>query len=899
MEANPRTKLEPWIMNTKRPTPPKLADWFLELICSEELLEEILGDLHEYFYDLTEIPHWKKSLLYWFHVINFFRPFAIKRRSFRIPLINNQMFSTHLVLATRLLKKSKLFTFINVIALSISMSVGIVMILFLSDIYSFDDFQVHKDQIYRINTQRVQGAQGMEVNLITSSYYMGSQLRSQVPGVERVLMMDANKLVADLKTAESAVTINGRYVSDSFFEVFSHKLLMGNALNALAAPNSVVLTESISKTLFGDANPMGQTIIIEDNSDKKSGIVTGVMEDPPLNSHLHFEILLSLSSLDQGMIEGGTDDRNEPNATGDFHVYVLLDENTIKEDIELAMAELIREHNTSIEHPIRHTLQAMNTFVTSDLYYNDVGPRFPQQRVYIMIGLTLLILLSACFNYSNLSLARALKRSKEVGIRKIAGANRFQIFYQFITEAIVIACLAFVVALGVFFLMKPEFLSIQNLAMQGQNIFSLDIDPIHIIYFFLFAVASGVIAGFFPALVLSKFSARKLFEDTRSTKTFSGNSLNRTLNILQFALSISLVMAALLVYEQYEFSVNFDLGYRTENIVNIPVNGDYIELLESEYSNLAEVTSTAKSSMVIGIGGDGLSGGMIRSESQDKPRPTFTGFVDEHFLDMQEFEILAGTTFLNPLVNGGNNNYIVANEGLLKELDLGTPQEAIGKTIYYNENRVRILGVVKDFIDIGLTKKIFNSFVFVFPEGIEQYRSLAVKLSSNNLSATIQNLDKVYQTLDPIHPFEFNFYDDQLANNYRQQKVTYKLISYLAIIAVVISMLGMLGMAVLTTESRVKEIGIRKVLGAGVANLMLLLSRGFLVLIILAGLIAIPTTLYLVNQMVLNDFLYKAEIGPVEIFSGFAILLVIGVLTIGWQIRIAAIKNPADLLRAN
>ena len=337
----------------------------------------------------------------------------------------------------------------------------------------------------------------------------------------------------------------------------------------------------------------------------------------------------------------------------------------------------------------------------------------------------------------------------------------------------------------------------------------------------------------------------------------------------------------------------------TENIVNIPVNGDYIELLESEYSNLAEVTSTAKSSMVIGIGGDGLSGGMIRSESQDKPRPTFTGFVDEHFLDMQEFEILAGTTFLNPLVNGGNNNYIVANEGLLKELDLGTPQEAIGKTIYYNENRVRILGVVKDFIDIGLTKKIFNSFVFVFPEGIEQYRSLAVKLSSNNLSATIQNLDKVYQTLDPIHPFEFNFYDDQLANNYRQQKVTYKLISYLAIIAVVISMLGMLGMAVLTTESRVKEIGIRKVLGAGVANLMLLLSRGFLVLIILAGLIAIPTTLYLVNQMVLNDFLYKAEIGPVEIFSGFAILLVIGVLTIGWQIRIAAIKNPADLLRAN
>ncbi|MEM6737676.1 MAG: ABC transporter permease [Bacteroidota bacterium] len=886
-------------MKVQKPTPPKLADWLLAWVCSEELLEEILGDLHEYFYDLTEISYWKRSLLYWFHVINFLRPFAIKRRKFQIPLINHQMFSNHLVLATRLLKKSKLFAFINILALSISMSVGILMILFLSDIYSFDDFQVHKDQIYRINTHRVQGTQGREVNLITSSYYIGSQLRTQVPGIERVLIMDADKLVADLKSTESAVAINGRYVSSSFFEVFSYKLLKGDSLNALSAPNGIVLTESISKKLFGDADPMGQTIIIEGKSDKKSRIVTGVVEDPPLNAHLQFEVLLSLHSLDQGIIEGETDGRNEPNATGDFYVYLLLAENTIKENVESAMVELIADHNASLEHPIRHTLQPMNTFVTSDIYYNEVGPRFPQQRVYIMMGLTLLILLSACFNYANLSLARALRRSKEVGIRKIAGANRFQIFYQFITEAVVIAFLAFVVALGLFFLMKPEFLNIQNLATQGQNIFSLDIDSIHIIYFLLFAIAIGVIAGFFPALLLSKFSAGNLFEDTNNTKLLAGNRLKRTLNILQFALSISLVMAATLVYKQYEFSLNFDLGYRTEDIVNIPINGDYIELLESEYSHLAEVRATAKSSMVIGIGGDGLSGGMIRSEGQEKPRPAFTGFVDKNFLEMQEFKLLAGKTFLDPLVDGGNTNYIVANEGLLKELALGTPQEAIGKTIFYNEKKVRILGVVKDFIDIGLTKKIFNSFVFVFPDGLEQYRSLAVKLRSNNLPRTIQKLDKIYQTLDPIHPFEFHFYDDQLANNYRQQKVIYKLISYLAIIAVGISILGMLGMAVLTTESRIKEISIRKVLGAGVANLMLLLSRGFLVLILLAGLIAIPTTLYLVNQMVLNEFLYKAEIGLIEIFSGFAIVLAIGVLTIGWQIRMAAIKNPVDLLRTN
>lgn len=264
---------------------------------------------------------------------------------------------------------------------------------------------------------------------------------------------------------------------------------------------------------------------------------------------------------------------------------------------------------------------------------------------------------------------------------------------------------------------------------------------------------------------------------------------------------------------------------------------------------------------------------------------------------MHEFKVLAGTTFLNPLTEGGDAKYIVVNEGLLNELDLGTPDEAIGKTISYNGTKVSILGVVKDFVDIGLTKKLFNSFAFVYPVGTEQYKSLAVKFRSTNLHSMMEELKKDYESLDPIHPFEFNFYDDQIANNYRQQKVTYTLISFLAFLAISISMLGLLGMAVFTTESRIKEISIRKVLGAGLTSLMLLLSRGFLMLMVLAGLLAIPITLYIVDHMVLNEFLYRAEIGLIEILSGFAIVMVIGVLIIGWQIRMAAVQNPADLLR--
>lgn len=881
----------------KKPTPPKLADRFLSLVCSDLLLEEILGDLHEYYNDLAEKPPWKRNLLYWFHVFNFLRPFAFKKRNVSFPLNNNYMFKNHIVISLRVLKKNRLFSFINIIGLAISMSVGILMILFLSEIYSFDDFHIHKDNIYRVTTKRVQGARGLESNLITASYYMGDQLKSQVPGVEKVLMIDFNKLTADLKTEENAITISGRYASDSFFEMFSFKLLKGDPKTALANPNGIVLTESIAKKLFKDVDPIGQTVTLDDNPDIQTGIITGVMEDPPMNSHMQFDALLSLKTLDNRAAGQETDFKNDPDATGDFYVYLLLNENTSIENVESAMVKLIADHNATLEHPIRHLLQPMDTFVTSDIYYNEIGPRFPQQRVYIMMGLTLLILLSACFNYSNLSLASALKRSKEVSIRKVAGANGLQVFNQFLIEAVILAFIAFIVGFGLFYLIKPEFLNLQSLATQGRDMFLLNIDFIHLFYFLLFAIGIGCLAGLFPALFLAKLTARELFKDASKVRLFSGFNLRHLLIVFQFAMSISLVMAAVLVYNQYKFSLNYDLGYSTENIVNIPIQGDYISLLENEYANIPEVIETSKSSLVVGIGGDGLSVGMIQSEGQNDPSPTLTGFIDQNFLSMHEFKVLAGTTFLNPLTEGGDTKYIVVNEGLLNELDLGTPVEAIGKTISYNGTKVSILGVVKDFVDIGLTKKLFNSFAFVYPVGTEQYKSLAVKFRSTNLHAMMEALKKDYESLDPIHPFEFNFYDDQIANNYRQQKVTYTLISFLAFLAISISMLGLLGMAVFTTESRIKEISIRKVLGAGLTSLILLLSRGFLMLMVLAGLLAIPITLYIVDHMVLNEFLYRAEIGLIEILSGFAIVMVIGVLTIGWQIRMAAVQNPADLLR--
>ncbi len=878
-------------------TPPKIADQILSIVCSEQLLEEILGDLHEYYNGLAEKPAWKKNLLYWFHAFHFIRPFALKKRILPFHEANNIMLKNHLIISLRVIKKNKLFSLINIIGLAISLSAGMMMILFLSEIYSFDDFNVHKDNLYRVNTNRVQGIKGSEAKLTTASYYLGNQIETQIPGVEKVMIMDVNPLDIDLKTEKNAVPISGRYASASFFELFSLKLLKGDPKTALANPSSIVLTATVAETLFRDSDPIGQTVSLDDNPDIQTGVITGVMEDLPVNSHMRFDALLSLKTLDNRVLGNEIDFRNDPDATNDFLVYLLLNENAKKENIEPAMAKLIANHNATLEHPIKHLLQPLSTILTSDAYFNQFGPRFPQQRIYIMIGLTLLVLLSACFNYSNLSLARALKRSKEVGIRKVSGANRLQVFNQFIIEAIILALIALVVGLGLFYLIKPEFLNLQNLATQGQDMFLLNIKNIHLSYFFLFAVVIGVFAGFVPAWLLAKIKARELFKDTSKVRLFSGFNIRRVLVIFQYTTSISLVIAALLVYNQYKFSLNYDLGYSTANIVNIPIKGDFISHLENKYVQLPEVIETSKSSLVVGTGGWGLSAGMIQTGDQQRPSPSFVGYIDQNFLSLHEYELLAGSILGKPLTEQGDINYIIVNEGLLLEHDLGLPNEAIGQNIRYNGSEVTISGVVKDFIDIGLNKKVFNSFAFVYAPDIENYNYLTVKFRKTNLRSLIETLKKEYESLDPIHPFQFNFYDDQIAYNYRQQKVTYTLISFLAFLAVSISMLGMLGMAVFTAESRTKEISIRKVMGAGLVNLMLLLSKGFFVLMIIAGLIAVPIAWYLVDQFVLDEFMYRADIQILEIVLAFAMILTIGALTIGWQIRKAAIQNPANLLK--
>lgn len=892
-------------MNNKART---FSERLLSWCCKADYLEEILGDLAEYKEGLIAKPKWKRKVFYWFHVLNFLKPWSLKRFEGSQKLNQYGMFKNYFKTSLRSIKTNALFSSINIIGLAISMSVGILMILLLSELNSFDDFHEDRENIYRVTSNKFM--YGQELDMGSSSYFVGDEVGKRIPGIEnRVIIREG--VSADVRVDAGLIHLSGLYSTPGFFEVFSFKLKQGNPETVLNGPNKIVLTSSIAIKLFGTEEVIGKTLEFQSTGGWQTrqinAVVAGVMEDPPKNSHLQFESIVSMDTYDQPATSGTGWDASYRTDAQDFqgnYVYLKLNENTSPIEVESSMAEIVESYNATQDHPVTHMLQPMSTFVTSDKYENDLGPRFSQSQLNVMLVLTLVVLLSACFNYTNLSLARSLRRSKEIGIRKVAGARRGQVFTQFIIEAIMLSLLALIVGLGLFLFIKPGFLNMPNPASSGHNMFTLGIGWQQGVYFLMFTVAIGAIAGFMPAYFLSKLKSTVIFSDASKVKIFAGLNFRKALSVLQFALSIGLIMCAIIVNKQYQFALNYDIGLDTENIVNVKIKGDYQELLENEYAKLSEVVQMSTSMMTMGTGSAELA--MLQPEDKSSQSIIFWNGIDHRYLEMHQVELLAGQGFLNPLVNGQDREQIILNEHALEALNLGAPDEAIGKFVHMRgfwRAKLQVVGVAKNFVNtsintLGQGEIMMNKgFGFVQRVNSETSGLLGVKFRGNDLVGLMRKLEAGFKLHDPEHNFEAEFYSDEIADTYAAQKTAFTLISFLSFLAISISVLGLLGMAVFTTESKMKEISVRKVLGAGIKQLMFVLSKSFIWMILVSGAIAIPVAYYVVDKELLASYNYRVDIGLVECLSGFVIVLFIGISSIIWQIRKAAVQNPADLLR--
>lgn len=879
----------------------------LTWLCKPEYIEEIIGDLLEYEDELKEHQVWKQKLFYWFHVLNFIKPWSLKRISGTQKLNQYGMFKNYFKTSVRNLRKNALFTGINTIGLAISMSVGLLMIILISELSSFDKFQEHRARIYKVTSNKMM--YGQDLFMGAASFYIGDQIKGSVPGVDEVATLRPG-VDANLIRESGTINMTGFYATPGFFDIFSFELLRGNPETALAEPNGIVLTESLAEKLFGEVDPLGKTLEFESTGGWQNrqvdGIVTGIMADPPKNSHIEFESLVSMATYDQPATGTGwhADFRTNPRHFQEFQVYLKLAEEADPQEIEAALVPLIKDYNDNQNTTLTHGLQPMSNFVTSDVFQNRVGPRFSKKQLNIMIGLTVVVLLSACFNYTNLSLARALRRSKEVGIRKVTGATRGQVFTQFLIESILLAGIAMVAAIALFFIIKPIFLNMPNPSSSGHHMFSLDIRWVHGLYFFAFAFAVGAISGMLPATFLSKLNVSTVLQDASKIKLFSGLNLRRVLTVLQFALSIGLIVCAVLVNKQYQFALNYDLGFRTENVLNVKIHGDYLSKLETEFAKIPEVVGTSRTMMTMGTGNGELA--IAQNEDGSQVVSMFWNSIDEKYLDLHEYEIIAGTNFLPGNGDPGAMDKIIINEHLVKSLGLESPEEAIGTFMHikgYLRAKVMIVGVVKNFVNTSLDAAgmgeimAIKDFAFTQRKANHTFGLLAVKYLADDLPMLLQKLEAAYVQFEPKEPFQASFYEDDIAKTYESQKTTFNLVTMLALLAMSIALLGLLGMAVFTTESRMKEISVRKVLGASLRGLMLLLSRGFVLIIVISGIIAIPAAWYIVDEKLLTAFEYRTQTGLLDLLSGFLVVLFLGVITIIWQVRMAANKNPTEVLR--
>ncbi|MBA4053636.1 MAG: hypothetical protein C0490_02890 [Marivirga sp.] len=869
------------VKKNKIVNPPVFAQRFLAWYCRPELLEDLQGDLNEYF-DRNVKKHGPKNarLIYVLDVFKFIRPYTLRKPEIINLLIHWIMIGSYIKTSGRSIVRHKLFSFINIIGLAVSMSVGLIMIAFISDLFSYDQFHEKKDRIFRVTTT------SGSMDLASTSVMVGKKIKETISGVEDLTLIRRG-FGGDVTFGEKTLPLGGLWADESFLKVFTFPLLHGDPLTALKEPYSLVLTEKSAIKIFGTTEVVGKSVTF----DTLNYMVTGVLKDIPKLSHLQFEALGSFSTVelqkpdtDGGFLSWGSIYMN--------FVYVVLPENSNQQSLQASLHKLSTIENKSAGNsPITFSLQPITDIVIGKKLVNQQGPAVNSIAIWVLSGLAIVIILSACFNYTNLSIARSLRRSREVGIRKVIGAFKSHVLGQFITESVIISLLALTLSFLLFLILRPQFLSLHSFL---DNLTTLELSPRIIFGFIALAIFVGVAAGILPALFYSRINAMRVLKDASSLQLFRHVNMRKALIVVQYVFSLIFITTTTIGYKQYKSFITFDLGFSTANILNINLQGNKAELLKKELAELKEVEGMSQSLIVMSLGS--IYGGQMKYKKMDDSTGIWLNYIDEHYLPLHEHKVLAGKNFTAKPENAEESEAIV-NEQILKRFSIGDedPSKALGEEIIIDGKKLTIVGVVKDFhyetVEDPIEPMVFRYFTN------KSYGNLNVKITSNDWPATFTNLEKVWKKIDKIHPLDAKFYDDQLEQAYSAFYMMIKVIGFLAFLAICISSLGLFGMVVFTTETRLKEISIRKVLGASETKLIYLLSKNFLFLLAIATLLAVPATYLFFDKVVLTNFAYHEPIGWSELVVGVLGVMTVAFIMIGSQTFKVARSNPAEVLK--
>ncbi|TDH24204.1 FtsX-like permease family protein [Segetibacter sp. 3557_3] len=792
------------------------------------------------------------------------------------------MITHYFKIAIRNFRRNKLFSFINVFGLGLSMSVCLLVLLRLNHQLSYDGFHSRAKELYRINTV-LTSRDGSTYRMASSAMPLAPALLQSYGIIDKAIRVQP-ATATTASTSQKALHIRAAYTDPGFLQVFSFPVLKGDAATALKNPNTVVLSRTYAERLFGSTNVIGSVLTLENAG---NFIVTAVLAEAPSKSHLDFDAYFPIASI--------TGAENEARAkAGDWsnynhtYTYVLLHPGATEDQLQKAAAsisaELAKTSSLQGQENYGFMVQPFGSIVLGEELINNLGDIGSRSKTFIEILVGLVILVSACFNYTNLSIARSLKRGKEVGIRKVSGAPRTQVFYQFITESLLVSLVA--LAVGCFMLK----LIIDYAPFSGEMIpEGFSINRTLVITFIVFACFTGLIAGVIPAWALSSFAPVDVLKNLANVKLFGGNRFRKGLIITQFTISLFTLIFTTIAARQFRYMSSADPGFDRENLAVIPLNGADPKVIATRLKTVTGVEDVSATSLTPG---HSSSGRVAVSRLKGNQPLSFDYYdTDLNWLKVLRLQLTAGNSM--PEVNDAHAGaFVVINEKAIEVLNFKSASEAVGQTVWLNDSsQVQIAGVVKDFHFRSLAVPISPLVLRYRPDNFKLLQ-VRTNLSSPQIETT---LESAWKQVYPAKPFQVSWLQQDLYER-ASALSTVSMLYFLAFIAVTIACLGLFAMVIYNTETRTKEIGIRKVFGASVAVIVTLLSRDFLKLVFIAGLIALPLSL-IGGGLFLQVFASRVTMDPVSIILCFAGLLVLVMLTISTQIIKVASANPVASLK--
>ena len=796
------------------------------------------------------------------------------------------MLKSYFIIALRNLARNKVYTFINIMGLSLGLACAMLIILYIKDEVSYDRFHANGPQIYRVATATINkdGSQTKDGN---TGYLQGPGFTAHIPEIESFVRIQSSR--EDIKTGTEITSQDLLYVDSNFFSDFSFPLAAGHAKTCLKDPRSIVLSDEMALKQFGTTAAVGKTMLVSQDGEFVPYTVTAVARKSPQNSSIKFSMLLPITVP-------AAEAANTENWFNFFlNTFVVL---APQADVQVVEAKMKRFYEADSKEALK-TLTARfgpidfkNSFFLQPFVSMHLDKDLPPQNglsdasnpvySYILSGIALFILLIASINFVNLTVARSVRRAKEIGIRKVIGGDRKQLILQFLGETYVLCFIAFLLAVGIVQLVLPLFNTLANKALSLSYLLDTQLLAGYAVLFLL----TGFLAGFYPALVLSGYHP---VQTLYSRFNLAGkNYLQKSLVVLQFALASFLIIATFTIYAQFNYLTTQDLGYDDMDLVQVNkrnLTKDEALLFKSELMRSANIAAVAFKN------GGGWS--TVAKVNGDSSVNFAYETVDETYLSLLNIQLVQGRNFSKNFPSDSTHSVLV-NEAFVRQAGW---QQPIGQEVnfwYNNDEKYNVIGVVKDYHFNALHQTISPQLFTMKPANT--YGLSLIKIKPKTETASLKHIEQTFKKLFPLHPYSFTFKEEENLRSYEAEAKWKQIMFFSAILTIFVSCIGLFGLSVLSAEKRTKEIGIRKVLGASVQNVVTILSKDFVKLVILALVISIPVAWMAADQW-LQHYPYRITLNwPMFALSG-VLVIVIALATVSFQALKAAVANPARSLR--